>query len=125
MIYKLEEYVEQANPEQETTFPLKRIEVLTPLDGSRTRYVGHVTLGIQTPVGVQQFPISFDIEAEDVADAFKKFEQSAEPKIEEARRGLEEEVSRVRREASSRIISPGELGLAGGSKIVDLKNPRL
>ena len=120
MIYKMEEYVEQGD--EESRFPVKRIEVLTPVDGSTPKYVGHVALGVQTPLGVQQIPISFEIEAHEVTEAFSKFEEQAEPKIEEARKGLEEEMGRLRRESTGRIIRPDELAPGSGGKIIDLKN---
>jgi hypothetical protein len=108
MIYKREEYVEEAG--EGAKFPVKHIEVFTPQEGGKPRFVGEVVLGLETPMGIQQIPISFQIEAEVVAEAFQKFEQYALPKIEQARREIEEEVRRVRREASGRIITPGKMG---------------
>jgi len=111
MIYKREDYVEEAR--EEDKFPVKHVEVLTPIEGGRANYVGHVTIGLSTPLGVQQIPISFEIDAADIREAFRKFEASAEPRIEEARKSIEEEISRLRREASSRIVRPDEVGLGG------------
>jgi len=119
MIYKAEEYVEECpeNPK----FPVKHIEVLTPLDGSKKTFVGQVTLGLQTPFGIQQVPISFTIPAETIEEAFREFEKCAEPKIREARQGIEEEIRRLRSEVSRRIVRPDELGLGGGGNIIDFK----
>jgi hypothetical protein len=122
MIYKREDYIEE-NP-QDSKFPVRNVEVLTATDGSATKYYGQLTLGIQTPVGVQQIPIAFEIEASSVDEAFQKFDASAEPKIEEARKSIEQEISRLRQEASSRIVRPGEVGMggaAGPGNVIDMK----
>jgi len=117
MIYKKEEYV-QENAESEK-FPLKQIEVLTDVETKEERYFGHVTLGVQTPMGVQQFPVSFEVPAASIKEAFEKFEVSAEPKIEETRKSIEQEIQRIRQEASNRIVTPGEVGMGGKGNIVD------
>jgi hypothetical protein len=117
MIYKREEYI--AEDSRDEKFPVKNIEVLTPTDGAKKRFLGQVVLGLQTPMGVQQIPISFDITAETVEEAFQKFEQFAQPEIDHTRRAIEEEINRARQEATSRIIRPGELGLGAGN-VIDL-----
>jgi len=71
MIYKREEYIEE-NAQSER-FPVKHIETLTGLEDGQARYVGQVTLGLQTPMGVQQIPVSFEIEATSVQEAFGKY----------------------------------------------------
>ena len=114
MIYKRDEYIEQAE-EESSKFPVKHIETMTDVKTGEQRFVGQVTLGLQTPAGVQQIPVSFEITAGSIADAFKKFDECAEPRIEEARKGIEEEIGRLRREAGSRIVRPGEVGLGGAS----------
>jgi hypothetical protein len=118
MIYKREEYVEEAG--ESAKFPVRHIEVFTPQDGSKPRFVGQVALGFETPMGLQQIPVTFEIDALLIAEAFQKFEAAAEPKIEEARKQLEEEFRRLRRESQSRIVRPDELGLGGGN-IIDFK----
>ncbi len=117
MIYKREEYIEE-NP-QDQKFPVKRIDVMAPVDEGRKMFIGQVVLGVQTPIGVQQIPISFEIQADSVQEAFRKFEQYAVPKLEESRRQLEDELRKVREEASSRIVRPGELNLRGTGNVVD------
>jgi hypothetical protein len=122
MIYKREDYIEET--EEGSKFPVKHVEALQPLDGGSTRFVGHVALGIQTPLGVQQLPVSFEIDADSVQEAFSKFDQSAEPRIEETRRAIEDEIQKARQDASSRIVRPGELGMQGRSNILDLGKNR-
>jgi hypothetical protein len=116
MFYKREEYIEDTGSNEK--FAIKHIEVWTPNDNSKKKFIGQLTMGIQTPMGVQQIPLSFEIEAPTIEEAFKNFEKFAEPQIEEARKGIEEEIRRLRQEASSRIIRPGEVGLGGN---IDLK----
>jgi len=127
MIYKREEYIEEG--EQGAKFPVKHIEVLTPVDGGKPEFVGQLAIGLQTPMGVQQIPVSFGIYAADITEAFTRFDAQAEPKIEETRKSIQEEMGRLRREAGSRIVTPGELGMGGvggaprpgGGNIIDLK----
>jgi len=117
MIYRRQEYIEEA--EENAKFPVRHIEVLSPIDNSPPRFIGHVTLGFQTPMGVQQIPVTFEIDAPTIEEAFPKFEQCAEPQIEEARKSIEEEIRKLRQEASSRIIRPGEAGMGGGLADID------
>lgn len=112
MIYKREEYIEEAG--EDAKFPVKHIEALAPTDGGKTRYVGQVTLGLSTPMGVQHVPVTFEIEANTVEDAFGQFDAIAEVRIEEARNSIEEEFNKLRDQASSRIVRPDEVGLGGG-----------
>ena len=121
MIYKRSEYIEE-DPEDQK-FPVKNIDVLEPLDESPKKFVGHVSLGLQTAMGIQQLPISFEIEASHVAEAFQKFAAAAEPRIEETRRNIEQELQRMRQEQASRIVRPGEMGMpANGQGVIDFKN---
>lgn len=115
MIYRREEYIEESA--EDSKFPLKRVEVLEAIEGGEKRFVGHLALGIMTPVGVQQVPISFEIEAATVQEAFQRFEEHGEPKIEETRQSLEKELEKLRQEASGRIVRPGEVGMGG--KVID------
>ena len=113
MIYRREEYIEEGG--EESKFPVKRIDAMMPVGEGEKRFIGSVTLGLQTPMGVQQLPISFEIDVDTIEDAFAKFDENAEPRIEEARKGIEEEMSRMRREAQSRIVTPGEMGINSAS----------
>ena len=127
MIYRREEYMEEGG--ENDKFPVRHIDAMIPVGEGKKRFVGSVTLGLQTPLGMQQMPVSFEIDADNIQEAFSRFEAAAEPKIEEARKGIEEEINRLRRDASSRIVTPGEVGLGGmgaagrpGGKIINLKN---
>lgn len=112
MIYRKEDYLEEN--EQDQRFPVKRIEVLIPISGGPKIFSGHVVLGMQTPMGMQQLPVSFEIAAETVEDAFQKFGVAAEPRIEEVKKSIEAEINRMRQEQSSRIVTPGQAGFGGG-----------
>ena len=112
MIYRREEYIEEAG--EDAKFPVKHIEALVPTDGGKTRYVGQVTLGLSTPMGLQHVPVTFEIEANTVEDAFGQFDAIADVKIEDARKGIEEEFKKLRDQASSRIVRPDEIGMGGG-----------
>jgi len=111
MIYKRDEYIEESP--SGSKIPVKHIEMLTPIEGGQPLFVGQLAVGLSTPLGVQQIPVTFPIDAATVKEAFDKFESCAEPKIEETRKQIEEEIGRARREASSRIVTPGEVGLGG------------
>jgi len=120
MIYKREEYVEE--DAENSKFPVKRIIVLDPVDGAQKRFIGELALGLQTPVGVQHIPVSFEIEAQTIQEAFQKFEETAQPHLEETRKQIEEELRKLRQEASSRIVRPGELGLGTQGNVIDFGN---
>ncbi len=121
MIYRKEEYVEENR--QDDKFPVKQIEMLEPLDSEKnTKFVGHVALGMQTPMGVQQIPVSFEINAEDIKDAFDKFGDHAAPQIDSTRKQIEQEVQKIRRESSSRIVQPGDMDLQNQGNVIDFDN---
>lgn len=127
MIYKREEYIQETQEEGRSA--MRQIEVLAPKDegAHNHRYIGHVTMMLQTPMGAQQMPVSFEIGASSVEEAFEKFDEYAQPRIEETRKAVEQELQRMRQESSNRIVSPDELGGAGGrggGNIVDFGNLR-
>jgi len=85
------------------------IRRLTPIktDGSDDSdrpvlYVGQAQL--MTPMG--SIPLSFDLEAESLADAIAKFADAAEEAVERTAKELEE----MRRDAASSIYVPGSGG---------------
>ncbi|MDX1594749.1 MAG: hypothetical protein R3298_10885 [Gammaproteobacteria bacterium] len=71
-------------------------------------YVGQAQL--LTPMGA--IPLTFEIEAESLADAIEKFAGAAEVQLEETARQIEE----ARRDAASQIVIPkgGAGGMPGG-----------
>jgi len=115
MIYKRENFVEES-PEN-AKFPVKSVEVLTPLDGGQKRFVGQVTMGLQTPYGMQSLPVTFDIEAETVEGAFAKFEARAEEQIEKAKSELQDQLQELRRQSQGRIVTPDQIAPGGMSKL--------
>ena len=46
-------------------------------------YTGMAQIPVQTPQGVQGMPIEFDIEADDIAEAFSGFEDAMKARLEE------------------------------------------
>ena len=107
MIYKREEFIDE-NPGDEK-FPIKQIEQLSSLDGEAKRFVGRVNLGLQTPMGMQSMPVSFEIEAVTVQEAFEKFSARAETEVETARKEVEQQIQEMRRRSQSRIVTPDQL----------------
>lgn len=102
------------------------IRVLQPVgaDGAadaarKTLYVGEAQ--ILTPMGA--IPLSFQIEADTLADAIEKFGDAAKVAVERTARELQE----LRREAASSIVIPDRVppgmggggmgGMGGGGKI--------
>ena len=96
MIYKRENFIEE-NPDSQQ-FPVRQIEKMSAIDGSSTKFVGRVSLGLETPMGVQTMPVSFEIEADTVEDAFAQFE---------SRRKALEQIAR--RHASLSQVLPREI----------------
>lgn len=112
MIAKRETYVQEAD--RESKYPVRNMEVLSDIESGEQRFIGQVALGVQTPMGVQQLPVSFEIEADSVKDAFGKFEARADQEVAQARQHIEEEINKARREEAGRIVRPGEVSLGGG-----------
>jgi hypothetical protein len=107
MIFRREEFFEEQPDDQK--FPVRQVEQITSLDGSVKKYVGRVTLGIQTPMGVSSLPVSFEIEAASIQEAFTKFSKRAETEVEAAQNELRDELTEMRRRSQSRIVTPGDL----------------
>ncbi|MHC4481408.1 MAG: hypothetical protein ACYS8K_03045 [Planctomycetota bacterium] len=112
MIYRKEEYVQ--HDESDSEFPIKQIDMLEATDGSRTRFIGRAALNMQTPFGMEQLPVSFEIAADSVEAAFEKYVEAARPQIEEVKQHIEERLDELRRSEQSRIVTPAEGGAGGG-----------
>ncbi len=115
MIYRRDEFVQDdtGNPD----FPIMQVNRLLSLDESEQRFMGRATLTVQTPVGVQQIPFSFEIEADSVEQAFERYAETARPKIEELRQQLQERMEEMRRQEQTRIVTPEDSGGLGGGVI--------
>lgn len=111
MIYRREEYLEESPDSKK--YPVKTIEQLSALGGDETRYLGRVSLAVQTGMGVSSLPISFEIPAADIHEAFRKFEVAADAEIENAKKELQGQMEEMRRKAQSRIVTPGEIPPGG------------
>jgi hypothetical protein len=122
MIYEKTEFVQHET--EDADFPIKQIDRLQSRDESETRFIGRATLNMQTPMGVQQIPISFEIEADSVEGAFGKYADCARPRIEEIRQRLQERLQELRRQQENRIVTPGSMGQGPDANIIrfdDLK----
>ncbi len=106
MIYRKEEFVQDSTGDPR--FPIKQVDVLTALDGSAIRYVGRVALNMQTPAGIQQIPVSFQIEVDSVEAAFEKYGEYAGPKIDEVKQHIEQRLNQLRQQQQSKIITPSQ-----------------
>ncbi|MEF8787832.1 MAG: hypothetical protein V5A84_02065 [Planctomycetota bacterium] len=115
MIYQKEEFVEEGSDEDK--FPVKRIERWQPVyEEGEEKFIGSVALGVRTPSGVQQLPVDFEIDAEDLEEAFEKFEAAANPKVEEMRSRLQEQMQKARQQSSQNIVTPDQAGMGGGGE---------
>jgi hypothetical protein len=107
-----------ANLYREDSYTDRRVgqlRVLTPVkpdgtpDASRaTLFVGQIS--VMTPMGT--LPISFEVDAPDLAQAIEKFADAAKQAMDETMRELQQ----LRREAASQIVipEPGAVPPAGG-----------
>lgn len=77
-----------------------------PVDGGAVIYLGQTQL--MTPAGA--LPLSFELQADSLAQAAEKFADGASTAMEEAVKRLEE----LHREQASSIIVPGAGGPGGG-----------
>ncbi len=121
MIYRKQEYVEDTPEDEE--FPVKQIDSLESLDGTDRRFVGRAAILMQTPYGVEQIPLSFEIEVESVEEAFAQFAEYAKPKIEQVKEQIQSRIEELRRAEQSRIVTPGEARQSsmGGLRLDDLR----
>lgn len=115
MIFRRENFIEE-NPD-DPKYPVKQVEQLTAVDGGSKHFVGRVSIGIQTPMGVQTLPVSFDIQAETVEGAFSLFQARADEEIEKAKNELQDQLQELRRQSQSRIVTPDEIAPGGISKL--------
>jgi len=115
MIYKRENFVEENSDSRQ--FPVKQVEQMSAIDGSSTKFVGRVSLGLETPMGVQTMPVVFEIEADTIEDAFAQFETRAEDEVERAKKELENQMQELRRQSQNRIVTPDEIAPGGLSKL--------
>ncbi len=122
MIYQKEEFVEDETGDSD--FPIKMVDRLQSRDGQATRFIGRATLNMRTPMGIQQFPISFEIEADSVEEAFDAYSEAAQPRIEEVRERLREQLEELRRQQESQIVTPdrAQTGQADIINFDDLRN---
>ncbi len=113
MIWQRQEFVQDET--EDSDFPIKQVDRLEALQGDDRRFIGRATLNMQTPMGVQQLPISFEIEANDVEEAFEKYSETARPKIDELREQMRQRLEQMRQQMeqqeqqgqqAKRIVTP-------------------
>ncbi len=121
MIYRRDEFVQDETGNAD--FPIMQVNRLMSLDESEQRFMGRATLTVQTPVGLQQIPFSFEIEADSVEQAFARYAETAKPKIEELRQQLQQRMEELRRQEQSRIVTP-DMGGGLGSGVIKLDDLR-
>ena len=122
MIYRRDEFVQDDTGDAD--FPVKQVDRLLKLDESEQRFIGRATLNMQTPMGLQQIPLSFEIEADSVEQAFARYTETAQPKIEELRQRLQERLEEIRRQEQSRIVTPETGGRIPGGGVIRLDDLR-
>jgi len=124
MIYQKTKYTQE--DQEDSKFPVKQVEMIKPIeDEEEPRFVGHVSLMAQTPMGNQQLPLSFEINAESLKDAFDRFAEHANPEIQKMRNQVEQEVQKLRKQNSpdsNRIVSPGDMEMKNQGNVVDFDN---
>jgi len=111
--------VDLANLFKEDTFTDRKvgtIRVLTPVDAkgdpdlSRAKiFTGQVS--VMTPMGT--LPIGFEIEAQDLQEAWPKFGECAQKAVEDTMR----EIQQMRREQASSLVIPDAAGGLGNSRL--------
>ena len=111
MIYEKREFVQDGTGDRE--FPIKVVDRLEAVDGTTMRYIGRATLNLRTPFGVQQFPVSFEIEAGSVEDAFAGYAEAARPKIEQVRQRFMARLEEFRRQQEQQAGGASQPGAGG------------
>lgn len=62
-------------------------------DKKSPKFLGCMTLVVGLPSGFQRIPLTFEIEAKDITEAFRNFDQEAEKEKKRAEQMLREKVS--------------------------------
>jgi len=122
MIYQKEEFVEDETGDPD--FPIKMVDRLQSRDGENTRFIGRATLNMRTPIGIQQFPISFEIKADSVEEAFEQYSGTARPRIEEVRQQVQQQLQQLRQQQEGQIVTPdrAQTGQGGIINFDDLRS---
>jgi hypothetical protein len=122
MIYRKEEYVQ--HDEDDSEFPIKQVDLLEPVGSGEKRFIGRAALNVQTPFGIEQMPVSFEISADSVEAAFEKYVETAKPKIEEVKQHIQDRLEEWRQAQQNRIVTPGEAGSPAGGivRLDDLRS---
>jgi hypothetical protein len=105
MIYRKDEFVQQDAEDNE--FPIKQVDRLDPIGGGAPRFIGRAALNMTTPLGIQQIPVSFEIDAPTIEDAFARYTECAKPRMEEVKQRVQERLEELRRSEQGRIVQPG------------------
>ena len=121
MIYRKEEFVQQ--DAEDTEFPIKQVDRLEPLQEGRSRFIGRAALNMTTPIGIQQMPVSFEIDADTIEDAFARYNEHARPKLEEVKQHVQQRLDELRRSQEERIVRPGVQESNRIIRLDDLKKP--
>ena len=115
MIYRKDEFVQQ--DAEDTEFPIKQVDRLEPLEEGTPRFIGRAALNMTTPMGIQQMPVSFEIDAATIEDAFARYAESAKPKLEEVKQRVQQRLEELRQSGEGRIVRPGD---QDGGRIIRL-----
>ncbi|NLW51191.1 MAG: hypothetical protein GXY85_10180 [Candidatus Brocadiaceae bacterium] len=122
MIYRKDEFVQQDQDDKE--FPIKQVDRLEPVPEGPPRFIGRAALNMNTPMGIQQIPVSFEIEAETIQDAFARYTELARPKLEEVKQHVQQRLRQLHAAEQDQIVRPGG---SDGDRIIrldDLKGRR-
>lgn len=120
MIYRKQEFVQDNSGDSD--FPIKVIDHLESLDDAIVKFIGRAVLNMRTPAGIHQIPVSFEIDAESIEDAFEQYAEAAKPKIQEVRRHVQRQLDRLKsQQQPGRIITPDQAGGPDIIKFDDLK----
>jgi hypothetical protein len=117
VIFRKDEYVQRDEGDRE--FPIKQVDRLEALEGEEVRFIGRAVLNMQSPIGIQQIPVYFEIPAATVQEAFEEYAECARPKIEETREHVQQQIERLRQAEEGVIQTPGEAG-PGERRILNL-----
>ena len=122
MIYRKDEFVQQ--DDQDTEFPIKQVDRLEPVGEGTSRFIGRAALNMTTPMGIQQIPVSFEIDAETIEDAFARYVQQAKPKLEEVKQRVQQRLDELRKAEQGQIVQPGQTDSGRIIRLDGLQNPQ-
>jgi len=107
-IYERKQFVQEVEVEDGQK-EARCMEMMIPVEGGESFFIGSVDMILQTPVGRAQNRVVFDVEGDTLEAAFGNWKKAADAAVAKAKDEIQSEVRRAQQAAASRIMTPGQM----------------